>query len=250
MAPVATRLIAPQGTPEHIWAPLLQRLPLRTLDSLVRADAHLLVVAPHPDDEVLACGGLLFEHALRGGRCTVVAVTDGEASHGDTSTWSPAALAAQRRQESALGLRSLGLTGVRVVRLGLPDGQVREHQAALRTSLTSLLHAGDVVVTTWRLDGHPDHEAVGDAVEAACAAARAKCLQAPVWMWHWSWAADTTVPWDRLEGLALTPAARACKRAALAAHTTQLSPRSTQLGPVLDDLILARAERLAEYFFI
>jgi len=250
MGAVAERRIAAQGTPEQAWAPLLQRLPVCSLDSLVAADAKLVVVAPHPDDEVLACGGLLHAHAARGGSSMVIAVTDGEASHVANSSWNGAALAARRRQESAQGLQRLGVSNCAVVRLGLPDGRVQQHRDTLCSALMQLLHAKDVVVTTWQLDGHPDHEAVGDAVVLACAHTRARCLQAPVWMWHWSSAQDAGVPWQRMQAFPLTPAARQRKRAALAAHASQLTPRSDTSGPVLDELIVARAGRPAEYFFI
>jgi LmbE family N-acetylglucosaminyl deacetylase len=53
-----------------------------------------------------------------------------------------------------------------------------------------------------------------------------------------------------MQAFPLTPAARQRKRAALAAHASQLTPRSDTSGPVLDELIVARAGRPAEYFFI
>jgi Uncharacterized proteins, LmbE homologs len=36
----------------------------------------LAVLAPHPDDETLGCGALLFDAAAHGARCTVICVTD------------------------------------------------------------------------------------------------------------------------------------------------------------------------------
>ncbi len=43
--------------------------------------ARVVVVAPHPDDEVFALGGFIHDVAARGGAVTIVAVTDGEAAH-------------------------------------------------------------------------------------------------------------------------------------------------------------------------
>ena len=136
-----------------------------------------------------------------------------------------------------------------MTRLGFPDGAVARYGGPLRETLALLLRAKDVVVSTWRLDGHPDHEAVGAAAEQACSEAGAACLQAPVWMWHWSRVGDARVPWERLHGLRLTQTALERKRLALSAHATQLALRGPD-GPVLDALILARAARPAEYFFV
>jgi LmbE family N-acetylglucosaminyl deacetylase len=38
-----------------------------------------LVVAPHPDDDVIGCGGSIIRHIRRGHTVTVVYMTSGEA---------------------------------------------------------------------------------------------------------------------------------------------------------------------------
>jgi LmbE family N-acetylglucosaminyl deacetylase len=37
---------------------------------------------------------------------------------------------------------------------------------------------------TWEHDGHPDHDAAGDAVARACATTGAPFLHSLVWTWH------------------------------------------------------------------
>ena len=104
-AVIAQRLIQGGGTPEDAWQPWLRG---RQTASLCGAswllNAHrLVVVAPHPDDEVLACGGLLAMRAAQAGKVLIVAVTDGEASHGEATGPAADALAAQRRAERLTG---------------------------------------------------------------------------------------------------------------------------------------------------
>ena len=250
MHPVAERYIGETGTAEAHWRALLSRVQRLELDEWVRPDARLVVVSPHPDDEILGCGGMLASHVERGGKAMVVALTNGEASHPDSETWSPVALGQVRRVESERGLRVLGIHERAVVRLGFPDGALSRYAGPLRESLGLLVQPGDVVVSTWRHDGHADHEIAGEMSQQVCAEARVPCLQAPVWMWHWSRVGDPRVPWHLLRGLSLTKDVVERKACALSAHVTQLTPRSDHQGPVLDPLIVERASREAEYFFV
>ena len=249
---MSERLIRGTGTVESDWQAWLEAcpLPISPLPAWLSADSRLVVVAPHPDDEVLACGALLSMHAERGGASLLMALTDGEASHDGSARCNAKQLAAERRAERAEGLSRLGVPNANVLPLALPDGQVGQHADRLAHELSALLQPSDVVVSTWRLDGHPDHDAAGRASAQACANAGCRLLEAPVWMWHWAAPGDPRVPWRRLQALALHPQALARKQAALTAHVSQLSPRDAEQGPVLGDAILARARRRSEYFFI
>jgi LmbE family N-acetylglucosaminyl deacetylase len=238
-------------TTEAEWAGWLTawRPPSVTLDELLPAGGRLVVVSPHPDDEVLACGGLVALHARRAGEVAIVAVTDGEASHRGDAAWPADRLARERRVEREAGLARLGVAADAVTRLALPDGEVCSQIAALTCALLQTLRPTDCVVGTWRLDGHPDHDAVGAATAAVCAELGCRLLEAPVWMWHWSAPGDARVPWQRLRALALPEEASTRKADALAEHRTQLAAR-VDAPPVLGPAILARAARDAEYFFV
>jgi LmbE family N-acetylglucosaminyl deacetylase len=246
------RHIGANSTPTSRWARWLGSAPVPAieLDELLTPQTRLVVVAPHPDDEVLACGGLLQLHVERGGACTVIAVTDGEASHGDTSKAARMRLAADRRDESERGLARLRVHPDAVVRLGLPDGDVPRHAEHLASRLQPLLRIGDLVVSTWHLDGHPDHDTTGRVAEQAAHRAGARFMSAPIWMWHWSFPDDMRVPWRSLRRLRLPDAALALKLAALDAHRTQLADRGAQAGPVLDAPLLQRAAQPDEFFFV
>jgi LmbE family N-acetylglucosaminyl deacetylase len=214
------------------------------------AGARLVVVAPHPDDEILACGGLVAAHAAQGGQVLTVAVTEGEASHGDAPGFNREALAETRRSERLQGLRQLGLAQPAVLALALDDGKVQAQRDTLLEHLMSLLHRDDVVVSTWEHDGHPDHDSTGWAVRLACTAIGCTFLAAPVWMWHWASPGDTRVPWRRMRAMPLSAHDVSRKQAALAAHQSQLVPRSTSQGAVLGDAIVQRAAWRTEYFFV
>lgn len=244
------RLIGNDGTPESEWLPsqALRDLPAIGLGELLPLDSRLVIVAPHPDDEVLACGGLLAMHADRGGRASVIGVTDGEASHSADLSRSPELLAIARRAESTRGLQKL-IAAPHVSRIGIPDGKVIQHVDRLLGVLLLLLEPSDTVVVTWRFDGHPDHEAAGDAAARACECVGSRLLEAPVWMWDWASPYDVRIPWHRMVRLALPVAVQARKNQALAMHQTQLQDRAGDEGPVLSSHIVSRASRDFEVFF-
>lgn len=227
----ADRRIEGRGTTAQAWRDCarLGSIPDIALDDLVPPGRRLIVVAPHPDDEILGCGGLvaLLMARQRGGAdaaasaVSFVGVTDGEASHLGSMNWTPPRLAARRRQERVQGLRRLGWCG-EVQSLKLPDGGIRPFEVPLAAALARQIEAQDVLVTTWRLDGHPDHEATGRACAQAAAATGARLLEMPVWTWHWAAPGDARVPWQRMRRLPLGEAALRIKRVALAAHRSQL----------------------------
>ncbi|RZI56997.1 MAG: PIG-L family deacetylase [Rubrivivax sp.] len=272
-AATARRQIEGTGTPESAWRhwmPLWET-ELASLDALVPPGSRVVVVAPHPDDEVLGCGGLLSLLAARGragssGTSTratsiaptnassnassvaVIGVTDGDASHPGSLTWAPQFLAAQRRLERLRGLRHLGWR-VAVQGLGIPDGRVSRYEAQLVDALAAQLRPDDVVITTWRRDGHPDHEATGRACAQATRRVGAALLEMPVWTWHWAQPGDAAVPWDRLRQLHLSGRALEDKWLALSEHQTQLQPDGEQPA-VLFPQAVDRLLRSSEFFFV
>lgn len=252
MDAIGQRAIRDQGTPDALWLPWLAKRSIRaaSLAELCPADCRLVVVAPHPDDEVLACGGLLSHRAALGHKSVVIAVTDGEASHGTEDALLRARLAARRVEESYAGLRTLGLTSSSVIRLGIPDGNVSDGMQIITLKLQTVLKPSDVVITTWRLDGHPDHEATSHATAQVCAELGCRLLQAPVWMWHWAQPGDIRIPWRDLVAFDLPQPALEAKRMALSRHISQLEDRDKGLGPVLVPTIVERSVRAQEFFFV
>ncbi len=237
------------GTPESVWAGsgFLEGFPAVSAAELLGAAARLVVVAPHPDDEALAAAGLMMATAAAGLPVLVVAASDGTASHPGSARWTPEALAVTRPQETAQALERLGIGGAPVVRAGQPDGAVRSD--ALAAVLDGVVETGDLLLVTWRGDGHPDHEAAGAAAAAVAAARGLALLEAPVWTWHWAVPGDPRVPWERAVRLDLPPAVQTAKRHAVEAYRSQLDPDpALEVGAVLPPPHLKRLLRPFEVF--
>jgi LmbE family N-acetylglucosaminyl deacetylase/protein-L-isoaspartate O-methyltransferase len=178
------------------------------------AAEHLVIVVAHPDDGMLAVGGLIHEAGRRGLRTTVLVASDGTWSE-DRGRADSDDVREVRRAELAAALGILNPTAEHRW-LGLGYGRVAESVARLEAELSAIADPATVIVSTWRHDGHPDHEAVGRA--AATAAARAGCrhLEAPIRAWSWAGPAD--LPWERVRLLHFPPAAAHRKAEALAAY--------------------------------
>lgn len=247
-----SRMIVGAGTPEHDWQAWsgLHRVPCITLSQLIPPSARTVIISPHPDDEILATGGLLAMLACEGAAMCVVAVTNGGASHPDSSRWSARVLAKQRSSESLEGLARLGVPPHSRHPLDLPDGQVASHRQAAIDWLRDFLRPDDVAISPWVLDGHPDHEASAQATALACGRQGILHIQVPIWMWHWACPADTRVPWQQMIRLPLSSEALMRKRHALDAHRTQLEPQDTGRPAVLASATTARLMRQFEFFIL
>ncbi len=168
-----------------------RRLALRTA-ALDAADiaGPAIVVAPHPDDETLGCGGLIATKRAIGASVDVVFMTDGSASHAQFVD--PQTLSAQRRAEAIAACELLGVPADRVHFLPYPDGQLA---AAFEAAVDRLGAIIDASSATQLIVPHPEeppsdhHTAYRIAVAVLDRrAAGMDGLLYPVWMWdQWPW---------------------------------------------------------------
>lgn len=201
---------------------------------------RVVVVAAHPDDEVLGVGGAIALMTAAQVAVTVVSVTDGEGSHPHTTRLTPARLAELRARELDDALGELGAGEARVVRLGLPDTQVAAHETRLAAGLAELLPGAALCLAPWTGDIHGDHEAAGRAARGAARETSVPCRFYPVWLWHWAEPGDPRVPWERASRIVLPPAVQARKRAAVDRFGSQIHP----LGPAPEDAPVLPPEEL------
>ena len=140
-----------------------QRLSFRPLREALE-DRPFIVVAPHPDDESLGCGGLIAEACRQDLRGKVVIVSDGAGSHPNSKAYPPDRLISLREVEAKRAGAALGLKPEDMLFLGLPDrfvpyeGQDAERGIAAIVECVRALDAGSLFVS-WRHDPHCDHEA-------------------------------------------------------------------------------------------
>jgi N-acetylglucosamine malate deacetylase 1 len=129
-----------------------------------------VVVAPHPDDELIGAGGALVGHMRRGHRGAIVHLTSGERTAGLLDL--PADQRGPHREAEAVeAARSVGLDPSEVVFLRLPDGGLDAASDDQVDALATALGARrpDLVYAPWPIDAHRDHTAAAALVAAALA---------------------------------------------------------------------------------
>lgn len=253
IAASAVRLQNYPGTVEQHWRehPRMAQVPEVGAAQLVPAGSRAVVVAPHPDDEVLGCAGLLMELAQAGRDILLIAVSDGEGSHAHISTMSAGLLAHLRPAETLAALRVLELVQVEIMRANIPDGRVGAHRLKLQDLLLAYVQRSDTVLASWHLDGHPDHDAAGDVCREVGRRIGCHVIEVPVWLWHWRQPDDAGIPWGSARKLALSQEQVQRKAQALQCYRSQLEPdMSTGNAAVLSDEVLAHFLRPYEIYFV
>lgn len=123
---------------------------------------RLLILGAHPDDAEFHSGGLATIYTKLGHVVKMVSVTNGAAGHHEMVA---SELAQRRSQEAAASGKIIGAA---YDVWQFPDGQLQPtlevREAIIREIRT---FAPDLVVTHRTCDYHPDHRAVGQAVQDA-----------------------------------------------------------------------------------
>jgi LmbE family N-acetylglucosaminyl deacetylase len=202
----------------------------RTLDPAGWAGRHVLVVAPHPDDEAFGAGGTAHLAARAGAAVHVVVVARGDGGVDGRSDVSV------REQESR---RCCELLMTRPpVFLRVPSPELRADPAAAGRALAGA-HAGlrfDVLLVPSPLERHDTHRAT--LLAALCADVGASQAE-----W-WGWGVWTEIPLGRGAVEVDISAARSAKTLAMGAHASQDGARGLAAGMAARDLSQAVLSRI------
>jgi LmbE family N-acetylglucosaminyl deacetylase len=225
----------------------------------IHACRRVLVVAPHPDDESLGCGGLVATLARKGASFRFVFVTDGGASHRNSRSWPRPRLAARRKVEATEALRRLGVGAEPHVFLGLADAAMpsadsSDWQRAV-DRVVALVGAfePDLALLPWRRDPHCDHRSSWTLARSAIGSAGCHPLMLEYAIWLTELGGSNDYP-RRREAEAIQfdiSHALPVKQAAIAAHATQTTALidDDPEGFVLTPATIARLTQPNETFW-
>jgi len=218
-------------------------------------DGGLVVLAPHPDDESLACGGIIAR-ACEDGRATrIVVVSDGAGSHPNSRTHPRQKLRTLREAEALEAAHELGLDARNVTFLRLPDRLVPSEGPRAGQAVAKIVRCledvgAKALFVSWRHDAHADHQACYRLARAAqCAFPSVRLYEYTVWG---AALPPMTAVEEPTDGFRIDIAAlRAKKLRAIAAHRSQTTDliKDDPEGFRLSAADLARFDLPYEFFF-
>ena len=236
----------------RVWDTLEVPQPSK-LDALW-GEGGIVVIAPHPDDEILGCGALIAAMAAHNRSVWVIYMTDGGASTPDLDDTARTQLVQQRQNEAIAGLECLGVPPSAAIFVGAPDGFLARSGDNLRNAkskLDDLLHQGIIssVLVTSSQDGHLDHKAACDfAFDAMSFWPDIKLFTYPV-----SSRIDAGSPADTSLLFPIIVDTRSFliqKMAALSCHTSQLITDRSKPGFTLSEKLVEHMCTTPEYFLL
>ena len=174
---------------------------------------RVLVIAPHPDDEAIGCGGTILLHALdRGDRVACVFLTSGELG---LPKLAPQEAWQIREAEAEQAAGILAIQKLEFLRQ--PDWYLGEHVEAAAAALSPIIEqeAPEIVYLPHEREWHPDHRA---ALPILRQALQARECDLPTLLTYEVW---TPLP-DHYHVENITPHMRR-KLSAIRAHRSQVS---------------------------
>jgi LmbE family N-acetylglucosaminyl deacetylase len=133
----------------------------------------VLIIAPHPDDETLGCGGLIAKRVAEGRRVVIAVVTDGRALFRRFGVTDPSEseVSAMRKTETLRAVEILGAHTGDVRFLNFENERLHQQRAGALREIVALLRdvqPGEVYMPS-AFEGHREHVLTHEIVREACA---------------------------------------------------------------------------------
>ncbi len=203
----------------------INQIPLLPKES-VKNFGKTLVVAPHPDDESLGCGGAIALLGKFGLEVSILVLSDGTLSHPNSVKFPKEKLRELRENEITQAAEILGVRSGKITFLRYQDRSVPEQNSENFVPFVEKLKAfltqenPQTIFVPWRRDPHPDHRAAFQIVDAA-KTENHRIIEYPIWLYELAQSDDapleTEVSVFRLD---ITSVAEQ-KRQAIFAHRSQ-----------------------------
>lgn len=208
---------------------------------------QVVIVAPHPDDEVIGCGGLIARLVAYGRAPHIIIITGGEGSHRGCCETSTDEIIHARRKLTRNALAILGVPDKNIHELNFSDGNISmdsEYVSVLKDLLTKLA-PDSIFIPHWG-EGWSDHVKTAEIVKAIKPEG-AEVWEYCVWMWYYNvWRG---LDWKNTAILRMSHKEHKLKLKAIDAYTRPLAPCGHPWSGVLPDIFLQANSKNRELFF-
>jgi LmbE family N-acetylglucosaminyl deacetylase len=149
-------------------------LPLFPAES-VRLLGSTAIITPHPDDQLLGCGGVIALLAKFEIPIHIVVMSDSAGLHSGAVEYPPNPLQSVRQREITDPLRILGVSPGSLSFLNLSNEQIPSSETRYFSAVVEALRmvisvfAPSTIIVPWRRDRHCDHKATWEIAQTAVA---------------------------------------------------------------------------------
>ncbi|WP_051285036.1 PIG-L family deacetylase [Aequorivita capsosiphonis] len=170
----------------------LLKAPLLSINQLGKQIGNAFIIAPHPDDEALGCGGIISYLTSQNIPIWVGFMTSGGASHPNSEKYPAAKLSQLREKEALRACKILGVPNSNVAFFRGPDSFLHKIDENKKNQMVSdlveilLKNNIDSLFLPWRRDVHTDHLAVYKIGKKALEGAdrEIQIIEYPIWLWN------------------------------------------------------------------
>lgn len=222
----------------------IKLLPVRaTGKQEISLPQNALIIAPHPDDEALGCGGMIHRMVNQGRDVHVVILTGGEKSLAEVDDEE---LKSTRRRLALQAAIHLGLAEDNIHFLAYPDGGVSAacSETAKLQALISNIRPSAIFIPHWG-EGWNDHVVVRSIVQQLNCG-DAALYEYCVWMWYYNiWGLD----WKNAYLLSMNDTEYKAKRDAMKVYLETLAPCGKPYSGVLPQILVKAHRWRKELYF-
>jgi LmbE family N-acetylglucosaminyl deacetylase len=213
----------------------------------IKCNGQVVIVAPHPDDEVIGCGGLIARLVAEGNAPHIVIMTGGEQSHAGCCSIDTKSIVSSRRGLTRNAMAILGVPKNNIHELNFPDGGINSQHFEM-VSLQNLLEQLNpqmVFVPHWG-EGWPDHITTAKIVKDILKNG-VQIYEYCVWMWYYNiW---RRLDWHNALKLHMTADERTKKLKAMDAYIKPQAPCGRPWSGVLPSIFVKANRWNRELYF-
>lgn len=211
------------------------------------ADGKCLILAPHPDDEVMGCGGLIQRLCEQGNPPHVVILTGGGQSHAACCHLPESDIKKERRAMASQILQNLGSPVGHLHLLDFPDGSISAQHKEMQTlqKLVSEIQP-EIVFIPHHGEGWSDHLICRELIDKITSLGTVAIYEYCVWLWYYNvWQLD----WKCASLLRLTKTEHDAKCRAVEEYTEKTVPCGKPWSGVLPKLLIWACKWNKELYF-
>lgn len=213
----------------------------------ITIDSQTLILAPHPDDEIFGCAGLILQLVSQGKPPHIVIMTGGGASHKECCDVASSDVIAARRELTLKAAKELGLSHDYIHFLDFEDGRIGNRPETEVEKLKNIIATlkPKTLLVPHNGEGWPDHLAVRT-LGLDLAYESTSIYEYCVWMWYYR---QKNLDWHNASKLKMSKTEHLKKHKAIANYISAYAPCGNPWVGVLPKLFIKANSTDTELYF-